>query len=95
MKFTDIIFTPHPHGGIKSRTFFPNGYELSVVAGAFAYSTPREDLDSADGYEAFEIAVFDQDGEFVTNQFGFGDDVQGWLSRKEIDELMKTISEHA
>jgi len=95
MKFTDIIFTPHPHGGVKSRTFFPNGYELSVVAGQFAYSTPRVDLDSANDYEAFEIAVFDQDGEFITGQFGFDDDVAGWRTREEIETLMKTISEHA
>lgn len=95
MKFSDIIFTPHPHGGVKSRTFFPNGYQLSVVAGAFAYSIPRKDFESADEYEAFEIAVFDQDGEFVTSQFGFGDDVQGWLTRDEINQLMEKISKNA
>jgi hypothetical protein len=94
MKFSDIIFTSHPHGGVMSRTFFPNGYELSVVASAFAYSTPRTDFDFADDYEAFEVAVFNQDGEFVTSQFGFVDDVQGWLTRQEIEELMKSISEH-
>ncbi len=97
MKFSDIIFKPHPYAGWKSRTFFPNGFELSVVAGESMYCSPRKNLESPYDYECYEIAVFDSDGEFCTKQFlgdGYADDVLGWQTREEIESLMKTISEH-
>jgi hypothetical protein len=41
--FKDIQFHPSMGGNLKSITRFDNGFEISVVAGEFAYSTPRED----------------------------------------------------
>ena len=40
--FKDIEFFPSMGGNLKSSTKFDNGFEISVIAGEFAYSTPRE-----------------------------------------------------
>jgi hypothetical protein len=97
MKFSDIIFKPHPYSGWKSRTFFPNGFELSVVAGESMYCSPRTNLPSPHDYESYEIAVFNSDGEFCTQEFcdDASDDVIGWQTVEEIESVMKRISEHA
>jgi hypothetical protein len=40
--FKDIKFFRSMGGRLKSTTKFDNGFELSVIAGEHAYSTPRE-----------------------------------------------------
>jgi hypothetical protein len=44
IQFKDLIFKDH-FGGINANQQFDNGWKISVSAGKFAYSTPREDLD--------------------------------------------------
>ena len=91
--FKDLVFHKNGTGGINSRTDFDNGFSLSVVAGGIAYSTPREDGDSPDDFEKFEVAVFAPDGDWATKQFvsNHYDDVLGWQDRGQINALMLLI----
>ncbi len=91
--FKDLVFHKNGTGGINSRTDFDNGFSLSVIAGGIAYSTPREDKDSPDDFEAFEVAVFSPDGDFTREFFpeDHSDDVLGWQVRGQINALMLLI----
>ena len=94
MNFDNIIFKPKDIGGFDSKTHFKNGHTLSVVCGGFAYCNPREDLSTPDEYSSFEVAVWDDKDNWVTKRFfpDHHDDVVGWLSRDEINDLMGRIS---
>ena len=61
--FRDIQFFQSMGGNLKSITKFDNGFEISVIAGEFAYSTPRENNTDSDFFSEFEVAVFNSDGE--------------------------------
>jgi len=91
--FKDIQFFPSMGGNLKSSTKFDNGFELSVIAGEFAYSAPRENNEDPDFFLEFEVAVFNSDGEFTREFFSedTNDDVLGWQDRDEIDSLMLLI----
>jgi len=91
--FNDIQFFPSMGGNLKSRTEFDNGFELSVIAGEFAYSTPRENSLDPDFFSEFEVAVFTPDGDFTREFFpeDHGDDVLGWQERGQINALMLLI----
>ena len=90
--FKDLQFEKK-WGGVGANYTFDNGITLSVQAGNINYSTPREDLPSADNYASFEIAMWDKDGEWITQDIvpGHNDDVVGWVSRDEIDEIISII----
>ena len=91
--FKDIQFHPSMGGNLKSITKFDNGFEISVIAGEFAYSTPRENSTDPDFFSAFEVAIFNDEGALVTKDFlpGHDDDVLGWQSRGQINALMLLI----
>jgi len=91
--FKDIKFFDSMGGRLKSSTEFDNGFELSVIAGEFAYSTPRENNMDPDFFSEFEVAVFNSDGEFTREFFpeDHTDDVLGWQTRAEINTLMLLI----
>ncbi len=91
--FKDIRFHDSMGGNLKSTTKFDNGFEISVVAGEFAYSTPRKNNPDPDFFSAFEIAIFNDEGEFVTKDFlpGHNDDVLGWQDRGQINALMLLV----
>jgi hypothetical protein len=91
--FSDLVFKDRAHGGIGAHHKFDNGFEISVQAGSFNYSTPRENLKSPDDFTSFEIAVFGPNGDFVTKDFvlGLDDDVLGWQNRGQINDLMLSI----
>lgn len=91
--FKDIQFHPSMGGNLKSNTKFDNGFEISVVAGEFAYSTPRQSSFDPDFFSEFEVAVFNEDGEFVREFFpeDHDDDVLGWQERGQINALMLLI----
>ena len=91
--FKDIQFFPAMGGNLKSTTKFDNGFELSVIAGEFAYSTPRENSLDPDFFSEFEIAIFNDEGEFVTQDFfpDADDDVMGWQDRGQINALMLLV----
>ena len=91
--FKDIQFFPSMGGNLKSTTKFDNGFELSVIAGEFAYSTPRENNLDPDFFSEFEVAVFDDEGKFTREFFSedHTDDVLGWQTRADINTLMLLI----
>ena len=94
--FKDIKFSQSQVvsiGNLNSTTKFDNGFTLSVVAGASAYSTPREFNLDPDFFSSFEIAIFNSDGDFVTKDFvpDAEDDVLGWQDRGQINALMLLI----
>ena len=91
--FKDIQFHPSMGGNLKSITRFDNGFEISVIAGEFAYSTPRENSTDPYFFSAFEVAVYDHDGYFTREFFpeGHDDDVLGWQERGQINALMLLV----
>jgi hypothetical protein len=92
--FKDLEFIERSFmGGVQAIMEFDSGFKISVVGGAFAYSTPRLDFDHPDEFSSFEVAIFNQLGDFVTSDFieSPDGDVVGWLSREQITELMKQV----
>lgn len=96
MDFSKIIFKRDDMGEWKSRTHFKNGHSISVIAGQMAYCNPRESLEDPQSYNTYEIAIFDDSDEFVTSRFtDEGDDqVCGWLTKDEINEIMQKVSSY-
>ena len=90
--FKDLKFEKK-WGGVGSHHTFDNGITLSVQAGSGVYSTPRENHLSADDYSSFEIAIWDEKGEWITQDIvpGHNDEVVGWVSRENIDEIISII----
>ena len=91
--FKDLVFHKNRTGRINSRMDFENGFSISVIAGGIAYSTPREDKDSPDDFSAFEVVVFETNGDWATKQFvpDHHDDVLGWQDRGQINALMLLV----
>ena len=91
--FKDLEFKKTVHGGMGGGMEFDNGFDISVQAGSFVYSTPRENLTSADDFVSFEVAVFTPDGEFTREFFpeDHNDDVLGWQDRGQINAIMLLI----
>lgn len=93
--FNDLQFTETQIGTLHAKKEFDNGYVISVVAGEIAYSLPCDNnhAGNPDYYAAFEVAVMDSDMDFVTLEFfpDHDDDVVGWQSREDINNLIKAI----
>ena len=87
-KFEDIKWKQHRlgKGFIQGLLMLDNGIELSIVAGPGMYSLPRDAGNSPDDFDTFEVAVFDQDGNFILSDEG---DVLGWQSREDINKLIQ------
>ena len=91
--FKDLVFKER-FGGVGATMEFDNGFEISVQAGSFNYSTPREEKKSPDDFASFEVAVFGPpNGDFVTKDFvpNHEEDVLGWQDRGQINALMLLI----
>ena len=91
IQFRDLEFEPRGFGGVGATRTFDNNITISIQASRINYSTPKEDLTSSDQFSSFEVAVWGDDGEFITKNFTGDDDVIGWQSRDEINTLLKTI----
>ena len=96
--FKDLEFKPRGDGkfgyGVGAKYTFDNDVTISVQAGRFNYSTPREDLTSPNDFTSFEVAVLESpNGDLITTDFvpDAGDDVLGWQDRAQINELMLLI----
>ncbi len=90
--FKDLEFKK-TFGGVGATHTFNNGITISVQAGSGIYSTPKENLTSPDQFSSFEVAMWDEDREWVTKEFvpDDGDDVLGWQDRGQINALMLLI----
>ena len=89
--FKDIQWHIHRNipNAIQGHLILESGKELSLAAGPSLYSTPGGLHSSAPVTEpeqcvSFEVAVIDIDGSFV-------DDVMGWQSRGEINNLILAL----
>ena len=94
MKFKDLKFKKQGHGGIGATAKFKD-VTVSIQAGKFVYSMPREDLSSASEFSSFEVAVWENSeaGAFVTDKFfNTNDSVAGWTGKDDIDNLLKKLS---
>ena len=93
MKFKDLKFKKQGHGGVGATAKFKE-VTVSIQAGKFVYSTPREDgLDSTQ-YSSFEVAIFNnsEGGGFVTDKFlDTNDEVAGWTPKKDIEKLLQKL----
>jgi len=94
MELKQVNFKQKPYGGWAGRVPFPNGLEVSIVAGQFAYSSPRMDLNDPYEYDMYEVAVF-KDGEF-TREFFIDpyDDVLGYQDVTEVEELLTKVENY-
>lgn len=81
--FEDLIFQKHPFSarGIRASMYFPNGYGISVICGSEFYSN---------GIDTYEIAVL-KEGEGICYDTPITNDVIGYLTRKEVDDIMEQI----
>ena len=87
--FKDLKFKRNPMMGWGATEKFDNGLIISVQASKGHYCTPRENCDSVDAYEGFEIAIWD-DNEWKTREFipDLNDDVAACMDREEISAIM-------
>lgn len=80
--FNDLTFKTLPDGmGISARTFFDNGYGVSVVKGPYTYGGPNG---------LYELAVLNSDGE-ITYDTEITNDVVGHLTESEVTNVLKQI----
>ena len=94
--FKDIKFKQHSVVGkeaIQGLLTLDNGIVFSVVAGKSMYSTGkggvREAVSKVEDASSFEVAIFDQAGNFISAD---DDLVLGWQSREDIDKLIQIHS---
>lgn len=92
LTFKDLLFEK-TFSGVGAKHTFDNGITISVQAGGGNYSTPRDNLTSSDDFVSFEVAIWDEDGEWITKEFApdNNDDVIGWQNRIDISILMVSI----
>jgi hypothetical protein len=86
-----LIERPRTTGGVQRLYRFANGYGASVVQGPYTYGGPEG---------LWELAVLDwpeptegDAGWHITYKTPITDDVLGWLSEEEVDDVLTNISE--
>ena len=91
IQFKDLIFKDHFHM-INAHHVFDNDWEISVSAGSGNYCTPREDLGQPELFSSFEVAIFNQNGDFATKDLlQANDDVIGWCGREDVNNMIEII----
>lgn len=80
--FDDLEFKEHPNklGGVIARITFDNGYGASVAQTPFSYGGDQD---------LYELAVLKSGT--ITYSTPITDDVEGYLTPKEVTDLMKLI----
>ena len=82
--FDDLKFSPHAHAhdlGVEASLTLDNGYAFSVVA-----NDDGGDLFYGNHPDTYEVAVFNQRGDFVP--LSVSDDVLAWQEPHRITSLM-------
>ena len=90
--FKDLEFFK-TFSGVGATHTFDNNITISVQAGSFHYSTPRGNFALPSSFVSFEVAIIDEEGEFITKDFitSDGNGVIGWQDRADISILMIKI----
>jgi len=89
--FKDLVFKKHKvcKGIQASLEIKPNVF-ISVVAGEGMYSTSRngvkKSVDKVEDVSSFEVAIINENLPDDEQEW----DVQGWVSREDIDKLILT-----
>ena len=83
--FEDLVFTKlnEPYNGKQAKMQFDNGFGISVVSHSWSYGGPNG---------MYEIAVLDSDG-CITYDTPITNDVIGWLSKSDVNRIMKEIQQ--
>ena len=91
--FKDLVFKKHKvcKGIQASLEIKPNVF-ISVVAGEGMYSTSRngvkKSVDKVEDVSSFEVAIINENLPDDEQEW----DVQGWVSREDINKLIQTHS---
>ena len=89
--FNDLIFKNHVYM-INATHVFDNNWEISVSAGSGNYCIPRESNLDSSAYSAFEVAIFNPNGDCATKDLlKSNDDVIGWCGREDINNMIEII----
>lgn len=94
MEFKDLIFKKREHGGIGAYAKFKN-VTVSIQAGKYMYSRPRESgLDSSE-YTGFEVAIWDNERNWITSNYLYtgSDDVASNVSKEDINKLLLALQD--
>ena len=79
-------------------------YTVSIIAGEFAYSVPKQTLYSPKRYEKFEVAILEPSGDSFSNKQSYAthkfvenanDTVLAYYDKEEITDLIEKIQTHA
>ena len=84
MKFKDLKFIPHEidPNGIQARHDFKNGFGVSVIKTLFSYGRDND---------LYEVGIM-EDGR-LTYSTEITQDVLGYQSEADIDEILKRVEE--
>ena len=93
MEFKDLKFKKHSViEGIQATLEVKPNIFISVVAGKGMYSTGktghRAAVSKVEDVSTFEVGIIDENLEEENQEW----DVQGWMNREEINDILKTIS---
>ena len=80
--FEDIKFRPYMDG-VHAKLLFTNGYGVSIIKHEYSYGGPK-------GF--YELAVINSEGDVVYDT-PITDDVIGWLTPKDITDLMIQVQD--
>ena len=93
MTFKDLKFKPHkviPKKGIQATLEVKPKVFISVIAGEGFYSSGktgnRAAVSKVEDVATFEVGIIDENLDKENQEW----DVQGWMSREEINELIKS-----
>ena len=90
-QFKDLIFKDHTYM-INAHHVFDNDWEISVSAGNGIYCSPKENLKNQESFSSFEIAIFNEKGEYATGEvLQIDNDVVGWQGREDINNIIEMI----
>jgi len=92
MEFIDLIFKKRHHGGIGAYAKFEN-VTVSIQAGKYMYSRPRESgLDSSE-YTEFEVGMWDDERNWITSKYlnTDGDQIASNVSKEDINKLLLAL----
>lgn len=94
MSFSDLKFKIRDDG-MQHAIMKVGKYKLSVIAGKYAYSSPRLNLVDINDFNTFECAIIKENGDFATRDIfeNMYDDVISNVTREGIDELIKEIQQ--
>jgi|TARA_R110000803_G_scaffold113389_3_gene181742 hypothetical protein len=90
-QFKDLIFKDHTYM-INAHHVFDNDWEISVSAGNGIYCSPKKNLKNQESFSSFEIAIFNEKGEYATGEvLQIDNDVVGWQGREDINNIIEMI----